>query len=124
MAHASGLLCSVSWPNLFLVFYARYVDDLFSLDEVEEPELASEFIGPTGTATLARRVIQELLGWELDAEKAVKKANVFVALGVQVEYVDRSQTMIARYGETSSQVAERVRRLLDVTVPWRRLNGL
>ena len=32
--------------NLFLVVYARYVDDLFSLDEVGQPELALEFIGP------------------------------------------------------------------------------
>ena len=46
---ASSLLCSVSWPTWFL------------------SELASEFIRPTGTATLARRVIQVLLGWELDA---------------------------------------------------------
>ena len=37
---------------------------------------------------LAREVIHELLGWELDNEKAVTNANVFVALGVQVEYVD------------------------------------
>ena len=90
---ASGLLCSLFWPTCFLGFYARYVDDLFSLDEVEQPDFNSEFIGPTGTATLARRVIQELLGWELDAEKAVTNANVFVALGVQVRYVDGSRAM-------------------------------
>ena len=52
----------VSWG-----FYARYVDDLFSLDGIEQPDFNSEFIGPTGTATSARRVIQDLLGWELDA---------------------------------------------------------
>ena len=92
--HRIGAAVQCILANLFLVVYARYVDDLFSLDEVEQPDLVSDFIGPTGTATLARRVIQELLGWELDAEKAVTNANVFVALGVQVEYVDRSQTMI------------------------------
>ena len=74
-------------------FYARYVDDLFSLDEVEQPDFNSEFIGPTRTATLARRVIQELLGWELDAEKAVTNANVLVALGMQVTYINGSRPM-------------------------------
>ena len=97
--HRLGAAVQCILANLFLVVYARYVDDLFSLDEVEEPELASEFIGPTGTATLARRVIQELLGWELDAGKAVTNANVFVALGVEVEYVDGSETMIFRVTE-------------------------
>ena len=85
--------CAVYLGQLVLVVYARYVDDLFSLDEVEQPELALEFIGPTGTATLALRVIQVLLGWELDAGRAVTNANVFVALGVEVGYVDVSETM-------------------------------
>ena len=97
--HRLGAAVQCILANLFLVVYARYVDDLFSLDEVEQPDLVSDFIGPTGTATLARQVIQELLGWELDAEKAVTNANVFVALGVQIEYVDRSQTMIFRVTE-------------------------
>ena len=82
---ASGLLCSLFWPTCFLGFYARYVDDLFSLDGVEQPDFNSEFIGPTGTATLARRVIPNLLGWKLDAGKAVTNANVFVALNVQIK---------------------------------------
>ena len=56
-------------PTCFLGFYARYVDDLFSLDGVEQPDFNSEFIGPTGTATLARRVIQDLLGWNWTLEK-------------------------------------------------------
>ena len=103
--HRLGGCCAVVfWPTCFLGFYARYVDDLFSLDEVEQPDFKSEFIGPTGTATLARRVIQELLGWELDAEKAVTNANVFVALGVQVEYVDGSGAMIFRV--TKERVAK------------------
>ena len=97
--HRVGAAVQCILANLFLVVYARYVDDLFSLDEVEQPDLKSEFIGPTGTATLARRVIQELLGWELDAEKAVTDANVFVALGVQVEHVDGSEAMIFRVTE-------------------------
>ena len=54
--------------NLFLVVYVRYVDDLFSLDGVEQPDFNSVFIGPTGTATLARRMIQiHLVGsWSLE----------------------------------------------------------
>ena len=66
---------------------------VFSLDEVEQPGFNSGFIGPTGTATFARRVIQDLLGWELDAGKAVTNANVFVALNVQIRYVDGSRAM-------------------------------
>ena len=76
----------------FLRFYARYVDDLLSLDEVEQPDFNSEFIGPTGTATLARRMTPVLLGRKLDAEKAVTNANVFVALNVQIRHVDVSRT--------------------------------
>ena len=37
-----------------------------------------------GAADLARWVIEDLLGWELDVDKAVKDAEGFVALGVQV----------------------------------------
>ena len=102
--HRLGAAVQCILANLFLVVYARYVDDLFSFDEVEQPDFRSEFIGPTGTATLARRVIQELLGWELDAEKAVTNANVFVALGVQIEYVDGSGAMIFRV--TKERVAK------------------
>ena len=76
----------------FLRFYARYVDDLLSLDGVEQPDFNSEFIGPTGTATLARQVIPVLLGRKLEAEKAVTNANVFVALNVQIKHVDVSRT--------------------------------
>jgi len=97
--HRLGAAVQCILANLFLVVYARYVDDLFSLDEVVQPDLVSNFIGPTGTATLAREVIHELLGWELDNEKAVTNANVFVTLGVQVEYVDDSQTMVFRVTE-------------------------
>ena len=97
--HHLGAAVQCILANLFPVVYARYVDDFFSLDEVEQPDFKSEFIGPTGTATLARRVLQELLGWELDAEKAVTNANVFVALGVQVEYVNGSEAMIFRVTE-------------------------
>ena len=74
-------------------FYARYVDDLFTLVGVEQPDFNSEFIGPPGTAALARRMIQDLLGWELDAGKAFTNGNVFVALNVQISYIDGSRAM-------------------------------
>ena len=41
----------------------------------------------------SRRMIPDLLGWKLDAGKAVTNANVFVALDVQIRYVDGSRTM-------------------------------
>ena len=63
-----------------------------SLDGVEQPNFNSEFFGPTGTATLARRMIPVLLGRKLDAGKAVTNANVFVALNVQIRHVDVSRT--------------------------------
>ena len=39
------------------------------------------------------RMIPDLLGWKLDAGKAVTNANVFVALHVQIRYVNGSRTM-------------------------------
>ena len=50
------------------------------MDGVEQPDFNLEFIGPTGMATFARRMIPVLLGRKLDAGKAVTNANVFVAL--------------------------------------------
>ena len=38
-------------------------------------------------------MIPDLLGWKLDAGKAVTNANVFVALHVQIRYVNGSRTM-------------------------------
>ena len=47
---------------------------------------------------------------------AVTNANVFVALGVEVSYVDVSETMFfSRYERTSSRMADRDRRLFVVT---------
>ena len=90
---ASRVLCNWFWPICFLRFYARYIRDLFSLDGSEQPDFHSEFMGPTGTATLARRMIPVLLGRKLDAGKAVMNANVFVALNVKIRHVDVSRTM-------------------------------
>ena len=101
---ASRILCSWFLANLLLRFYARYIGDLFSLDGVEQPDFNSEFLGPTGTATLARRMIPVLLGRKLDAGKAVTNANVFVALNVQIRHVDVSRTMFSCDEGASSQM--------------------
>ena len=77
--------CAVCfWPTCFLEFHARYVDVLFSLDGVEQPDFNSEFIASNDS---------RFTWWKLDAGKAVTNANVFVALNVQIRYVDGSQTM-------------------------------
>ena len=86
---ASRVLCNWFWPICFLKFYARYI----GVDGGEQPDFNSEFIGPPGTATLARRMIPVLLGRKLDAGKAVTNANVFVALNVKIRHVDVSRTM-------------------------------
>ena len=94
MHDTASKYCAVGfWPICCLRFCARYIGNLFSLDGVEQPVFNSEFIGPTGTATLARRMIPVLLGRKLDAGKAVTNANVFVALNVQIRHVDVSRTM-------------------------------
>ena len=84
--------------NWFLVVNARYVDDLLALDPVEEDDVDAcfDFIGPAGTANLARQVIQGLLGWELDEDKSVTDAQVFVAFGVDVEFDDDDGVMLFR----------------------------
>ena len=99
--HRVGAAVQCILANLFAVVYARYVDDLFSLDAVEDgiTDSASCFIGPTGTARLARFVIQDLLGWDLDEEKRVTDARTFVALGVEVSFEDDSGTLVFRVGE-------------------------
>ena len=81
-----------------------------------QPELALEFISPTGTATLARRVIQVLLGWELDAESRHKRECVRSAwCGSRICRCFWNYGF-SRYEGTSSQVADRDRRLLVVTL--------
>ena len=89
--------------NLFLIAYARYVDDLFALDVVDgHADDSDDLVGPAGTARLARLVIQDLLGWELDEEKSVMDARAFVALGVEVEFDDCSGMMLLSITEERS----------------------
>ena len=99
--------CAIGfWPICFLKFYSRCIGDLLSLDGGEQPDFNSEFIDPTGTATLARRMIPVLLGPKLDAGKAVTNANVFVALNVKIRHVGVSRTMffMGKKTKASSQM--------------------
>eukprot|EP00959_Pyramimonas_sp_CCMP1952_P208521 4361884-Pyramimonas_sp.AAC.1 len=69
--------------QIFLVLYLRFVDDLFAGDVADEStETADQSLtGPNGTANLARQVISDLLGWELDAAKAVTEQPSATILG-------------------------------------------
>ena len=62
-------------------------------------------------------MIQDSLGWELDAGKAVTNANVFVALNVQFRSVVGSRAMFfSCYEGASSQMEDWDRKLLVVTL--------
>ena len=72
-AAAQGILTTI-----FLIIYARYVDDLFALAAVvvDARVGVGSFVGPGGTARLARCVVEDLLGWELDPDKQVTDARI------------------------------------------------
>ena len=82
--------------RLFVIAYPRYVDDLFGLDGMEE-EVASaavaDVVGPSGAAAVARFVVSDLLGWELDLDKSVTNAISCVILGLRVDIDDAEQSM-------------------------------
>ena len=67
--------------GLFSIVYPRFVDDFFGTNAEHAREWSDSAVG---AASLARVVIQDLLGWRLDADKAVTAACSFVALGVHV----------------------------------------
>ena len=67
--------------RLFSIVYPRFVDDFFGIDAEQAHEWGDSAVG---AASLARFVIQDLLGWRLDPNKAVTAALSFVALGVRV----------------------------------------
>ena len=73
--HRFGAAVQLILAKLFLIAYARYVDDLFSADVILphdfQHEAANVLVGPAGTAYLARWVVENLLGWQLDKDKAV-----------------------------------------------------
>ena len=75
--------------ELFLVVYLRFVDDLFGADRAvaEAPHLAT----PAGASDVARAVVTDLLGWELDPEKRVAQAHSAPVLGVEFAIDKRAQ---------------------------------
>ena len=93
VANAIQLILS----KLFFIVYACYVDDLFGLDA--ETHGNHEHAEPAGIASMARWVIADLLGWEMDSEKAVTNSQVFVALGVHVEADNINAKLIFRIPE-------------------------
>ena len=96
--------------NLFLVVSARYVDDLFSLDEVGQPELALEFIGrlvrPHWRVEWIKCYLVGVGRWESRHRRECVRSA-----WLEVGYVDVSE-MIFALRKTSSQVAVRDRRYL------------
>jgi len=67
--------------SLFSIVYPRFVDDFFGTDAEHAHDWSSSEVN---ASSLARFVIQDLLGWRLDPQKAVAAACSFVALGVHV----------------------------------------
>ena len=93
--HRFGAAIQRILARLFLIWYPRYVDDLFALDCLQEDTAANgEVTGPCGTASLARFVVSELLGWELDADKAVTNAKSCVVLGVTATLDDDERCLV------------------------------
>ena len=76
--HRVGAAFQLILASLFLPPYARYADDLLGADPVGAGS------APAEAAALARWVIAELLGWELDLEKAREDNERMTALGVDV----------------------------------------
>ena len=67
------------------------MDDLFGADRMisHAPFLAT----PAGATEVAREVIEDLLGWELDATKRVSDSNKAPVLGVDVEIDSSGQAL-------------------------------
>ena len=90
-----GLAVQGILARIFLLLYFRFVDDMFAGDAEVEPASCPEpcFVGPDGAAHLARVVVQDLLGWSLDAAKATTAEKHAVILGVGVRFDDANQVI-------------------------------
>ena len=71
---------------LFWVACPRFVDDFFGADRSDDRHSADGPDSPTGAADMARFVMQDLLGWELDESKAVTDGHAATVLGVSVSF--------------------------------------
>ena len=112
-----GLAIQCILADLFHVLYLRFVDDMFGGDSaLENGSNDSEcLVGPGGSARLAKVVVSELLGWELDAGKAIAEAAKAVILGVCVEFDDQRQLILfsleeERLGKWRAEIREALRR--------------
>ena len=76
--------------------FLRFVDDLFGADVAisNAPPLAT----PAGASEVAREVVEDLLGWELDATKRVSDSNSAPVLGVEVEIDSPGQALHLEVG--------------------------
>jgi len=101
--HRFGAAIQLILANLFDIPYPRYVDDLFGVDPT--PMRPREYVWQcaSGTARLAKWVIQELLGWELDEDKAKQNSQQFRALGVDVECDEATDTLRFEIGQDRIQ---------------------
>ena len=112
-----GLAIQGILAALFHLLYLRFVDDMFAGDSaLEGRDIGSDcLIGPAGSARLARAVVSELLGWDLDAGKAVTEATKTVILGVCVEFDDHNQLIqfsleAERLEKWTAEIREALRR--------------
>jgi len=90
--HRFGAAIQSILANVFAVAYPRYVDDLFGVDLLDGQ-------GPQETAELSRWVIEDLLGWELDADKGESNTAEFRALGVDVAVQEQEDKICFSIGE-------------------------
>jgi len=91
--HRFGAAIQNILANVFAIAYPRYVDDLFGLDVAADSDAAAE------TAAVSNWIIQDLLGWELDSEKAESNVTSFRALGVDIAISESEDQMTFRIGE-------------------------
>jgi len=95
--HRFGAAIQNILANVFAIAYPRYVDDLFGLDVAEDSQ------GAADTAALSNWIIEDLLGWELDSEKAESNVSKFRALGVDIAIDEAEAQMIFCIGEDKAE---------------------
>ena len=102
--HRVGAAVQRILARLFAIPHARYVDDLFGMDaECDSTSSEGMAAGPLGTTELARFVIEDLLGWELDKDKAVANAKKCIVLGVQAAVDDDAGCLVFTVDEAKME---------------------
>ena len=95
-----GLAVQAILARIFALVYLRFVDDLFAGDQLVELPSTSRptWVGPAGSANLARAVLSGLLGAKLDDAKAVTAEPSARILGVEVSFCDDAQEIEFQIG--------------------------